>query len=139
MSDRDIYKRGRKPARFEGPELGKRPLRNLFIDEKDGEIAEIIWEYFAAVREVWPDAWNRVKPDMILNRSTGFIALMRLFRDAYRSYGLIGEIVPRDFYKQLFRKSSLVDSDFNKQNFVPGSTGQSDLYARLRSETGLGD
>ncbi|MBP6004116.1 MAG: DGQHR domain-containing protein [Pyrinomonadaceae bacterium] len=139
MSDRDIYKRGKVPAKYEGKELENRPLRNLFIDEKDGEIATIIWEYFAAVRETWPTAWDKVKADMILNRSTGFIALMRLFKDVYLSYGSIGAVVPRDHYKRLFQKCSLVDSDFNKQKFVPGSSGQVTLYTQLRSEIGLGD
>jgi len=138
-SDRDVYKRGKVPEKFEGKKLEKSPLRNLFIDEKDGEIATILWEYFAAVRETWTGAWDQVQPDIILNRTTGFIALMRFFRDAYLSYGSIGEVVPRDFYKMLFKKSSLTDSDFNKQRFVPGSSGQGDLYEQLRSDTGLAE
>ncbi len=134
MDDRNTYKKGSIPEKFTGSELEKRPLRNLFIEERDAEIAKIIWEYFDAVQERWPDAWWKVEREMILNKSTGFLALMRFFRDAYIASEQIGTIVKKDYYKDLLAKSSLKDTDFNRDNFLPGSGGQSKLYKILLDE-----
>lgn len=134
MSDRDIYKRGGIPKKFEGKELLNKPLRNLFIEKEDALIAKIIWEYFKAVETKWPDAWLIVRPEMILNKSTGFIALMNLFKDLYIKIGKIGEVVSTEEYLEYFNKSSLVDTDFNRNRFIPGSGGQSLLYITLKKE-----
>lgn len=134
MDDRNTYKKGSIPDKFIGAELEKRPLRNLFIEERDADIAKIIWEFFDAVQERWPDAWWKVEREMVLNKSTGFLALMRFFRDAYVASGKIGTIVDKDYYKVLLDKSSLKDSDFNRDNFLPGSGGQSKLYKLLFEE-----
>lgn len=137
MTDRDIYKRGKKPDKFKGKELEYRPLRNLFIDEEDVLIAKIIWEYFIAVEKKWPRAWSFVEPEMILNKSTGFIALINLFRDLYVKIGRIGELVPNEEYLKYFEMVKLVDTDFNRSNFIPGSGGQSSLYKKLKDYIGI--
>jgi DGQHR domain-containing protein len=134
MDDRNTYKKGKTPDKFTGTELERRPLRNLFIEERDAEIAKIIWEFFDAVQERWPNAWWKVEQEMILNKSTGFLALMRFFRDAYVASGKIGFIVNKDYYKTLLDKSTLKDNDFNRDNFLPGSGGQSKLYKQLLDE-----
>jgi DGQHR domain-containing protein len=137
MTDRDIYKRGKEPKKFEGKELIDRPLRNLFIDKEDALIAKIIWEYFKAVEEKWPKAWRLVEPEMILNKSTGFIALMNLFRDLYVKVNRIGELVSTEDYLKYFEKVKLVDKDFNRTSFIPGSGGQSSLYKTLKEQIGI--
>lgn len=137
MDDRNIYKKGKVPDRFRGSDLERRPLRNLFIDEEDALIAKIIWNYFDAIQEKWPKAWWKVEREMILNKSTGFLAFMRFFRDAYVKQGDIGCVVPKEYYLSLFQKTSLQESDFNRENFIPGSGGQSKLYSQLLEETGI--
>ncbi len=134
MADRDIYKRGKKPKKFNEKELISRPLRNLFIDEQDATIAKIIWEYFKAIEIRWPKAWGLVEPEMILNKSTGFIALMNLFKDLYVHENEIGEVIDHQVYLNYFKKSTLNDVDFNRQNFIPGSGGQSVLYKTLKEQ-----
>ncbi len=134
MDDRNTYKKGSKPNKVSGSELEKRPLRNLFIEEQDVQIAKIIWEFFDAVQERWPNAWWKVEREMILNKSTGFLALMRFFRDVYAKSGKIGTIVNKEYYKGLLDKSTLKDEDFNRDNFLPGSGGQSKLYKLLIDE-----
>ncbi|SFW76118.1 DGQHR domain-containing protein [Sinomicrobium oceani] len=135
MDDRNTYKKGKIPEKYTGIELERRPLRNLFIEENDADIAKIIWEYFDAVQEKWPNAWWEVKREMILNKSTGFLAFMRFFKDAYVKKGEIGSIVSKDYYKSLFDKTTLKEKDFNRDNFLPGSGGQSKLYNQLVEET----
>jgi DGQHR domain-containing protein len=132
-SDRDLYKRGKKPSRVSGAEILTLPFRNLFIDEQDTKIATILWNYFTAVRERWPGAWDNIQPEMILNRSTGFIALMRFLGDAYNSSDKSDQVVSIENFKNIFDKVELQDDDFNRQKYIPGSGGQSSLYKDLLS------
>lgn len=135
MDDRNNYKKGKVPDKFTGVELARRPLRNLFIDEEDALIAKIIWNYFDAVQEKWPNAWWNVQREMILNKSTGFLAFMRFFRDAYVKSNRIGSVLAKEYYIALFDKTNLKEEDFNRDNFLPGSGGQSKLYKQLVAET----
>lgn len=131
MGDRDLYKRGKKPETFSEKELRLRPFRNLFINEDDSTIAKIVLEFFAAVEMKWPKAWGQVEREMILNKSTGFIALTYILRDLYVHIGNIGEVVDRSIYLDFFKSISLTDSDFNRANFLPGSGGQAELYKTI--------
>ncbi len=134
MGDRNTYKKGGVPERYSGADLERRPLRNLFIDEEDALIAKIVWNYFDAVQEKWPNAWWNVEKEMILNKSTGFLAFMRFFRDAYLNADRIGAVVPKEHYKALFDRTTLEERDFNRENFLPGSGGQTKLYNQLVDE-----
>jgi DGQHR domain-containing protein len=131
MGDRDIYKRGKKPLPFSGNDLKARPFRNLFVNEEDGKIAKIILEFFKAVQIKWPKAWDFIEPEMILNKSTGFIALMNILRDLYVHIDNIGDVIDHTKFLEYFNLVTLKDDDFNRTNFIPGSGGQSKLYKTL--------
>ena len=74
-------------SKFEGKDLERYFLRNLFIDEQDGKIAQLIWNYFFAVKHKWGSYWDNVEPSIILNRSGGLLLVMKFFKDAYHSFG----------------------------------------------------
>jgi len=138
--DRDFYKRNKnkKLPLIEGAELNRYFLRNIFItDEDDYKIAQIIWNYFNAVQRKWPNAWNDLKPNMILNRSTGFIALMRFFKHAYLHFNRIGEIVTKEEFYSIFETISIEEHQFNKEIYIPGSSGQGQLYKDLLERSKL--
>ena len=137
--DRDVYRRGKKPEAYDGIELRNRFFRNLFIAENDASIAKILWNYFAAVQKKWPTAWNQVTPELILNRSTGFIALMRFLKDAYLNLrgSSIGDIPESSEFYNIFAGIDLADKDFNRDNYLPGSGGQSQLYKDLVQKSKL--
>ncbi|MFY0599319.1 MAG: DGQHR domain-containing protein [Cyclobacteriaceae bacterium] len=139
MEDRDIYKRGKRPSKFEGNDLQKYFLRNLFIDEEDGDIAQLVWNYFYAVSNKWGKYWNEVEPSIILNRSGGFIALMRFFKDVYLSFNDIGRVISKEEFINIFEKIDIKGEDINKNNYEPGSGGQSKFYKELLEKSGLGD
>lgn len=128
MSDRDFYRRGKSPNLALETELMIRPFRNLFINEEDLKIAKIIWNYFDAVKNRWPNAWTKVEMEMILNRSTGFIALMRFLKDVYIKLRSKAEIPSKEDFLGILMKIDIKDSDFNRINYIPGSGGQSKLY-----------
>jgi len=144
QSDRDFYKRNKensskKPDLIDGKELQKLFLRNIFInDEKDIKIAQILFNYFYVVDQKWPNAWRLLQPNIILNRSTGFVALMRFFKDAYLSFDKIGDVITKEEFKTIFDRIELKEEDFNKERYVPGSSGIGELYRDFLNQSGLG-
>lgn len=137
MKDRDLLKRKKKVSRAEGRDTRKFIFRDLFIDEHDAQIAKILWNYFAAIGQRWPRAWNQVQKGNILNRTTGFGGLMRFLRVAYLKFAKPGEIVEESSFASVFGKVTLSDDSFTPETFLPGSSGEGALFHRLCTETGL--
>ncbi|MGY4168350.1 DGQHR domain-containing protein [Bradyrhizobium sp. USDA 4529] len=137
--DRDDLLRGRPLQKAVDNELYRMPLRNLFVAEKDLEITEVVSNYFDAVRKKWPMAWEEHGRGMMLNRTNGFRALMRFFRNAYLDVAAPGDVPSaQKFFDRVFRPLELKDEDFTTENFVPGTGGEARLYRVLRKEEYLG-
>lgn len=117
------------------------PLRALWVAEKDGEIAQILLQYFIAVRETWPSAWASREKGHILARTNGFRALIRLFKNLYLKerpkFDESNYIIPSDIYVNYFGKSSLTDGDFTTATFPPGTSGETALYKLLKEQLGV--
>ena len=136
IEDRDVLKRGRKLKKLVSQnEMNKRIFYELFRSENDGKIARILWNYFTVVGKRWPLGWYDTKVGNILNRTTGFSALMRFLRDAYL---FLGEEVPtKEMFMDVFIKIALQDEDFNPKKYIPGSGGEKDLYTDLVEMSGV--
>jgi hypothetical protein len=78
--DRDVLKRGNKLPQPTVLEIDRHPLRPFFVNGQDLKIADVLFRYFSAVRDKWPEAWNANEKGLILNRTNGFRALMRALR-----------------------------------------------------------
>ncbi len=131
-TDRDHYKRGRKKLPLvTGDEANKYIFRNMFIEDKELKITDIIWNYFDAVEERWPDAWGSTDTGIMLNKTNGFRALMRLLRPAYLDITGSDSETNKDEFLKIFKKIGLKDKDFNTDAFQPGSSGESQLYQAL--------
>lgn len=137
IKDRDIFLRGKKPLRAEMPELRKTIFRNMFLEERDLEIADIIYNFFSAIEERWPKAWASGGDGMMLNKTNGFKACMRLLRPTYLHLVKPGEVVASGPFLTLLRKSKLKDEDFTTDNFKPGTSGELALYRSLLSDLNL--
>jgi len=139
MADRDALKRNQKLQKVDGAMIRVRKLifRNMFIDDRDAEIARVLWNYFSAVAGRWPRAWQFKQPGLVLNRTTGFRALMRFLPVAYLSLRGMDTIVSEEDFRAVFDKVKIVDDEFNPENFVPGTSGQSKLYHALEGHTRL--
>ena len=139
MIDRDLYLRGRRPAKVDDVSLRKHPFRNMFIEERDLEIADVVWNYFDAVRDKWPSAWNSGAQGLMLNKTNGFKALMRLLHPAYLYVTEPGAVVKKEeFAKRIFAKVKLKDDEFDVETFKPGTSGEALLFETLRAQAGLG-
>ena len=125
--DRDILLRGGNLKRAAGIELKEKCFRNLFIEEEDVRIGKIVEQYFIAVRERWPKAWNEITPGQMLNRTNGFRALISLLGRAYVELAEPGEYVSHEDFFRLFRRVECDDEYFSTDRFLPGTSGESAL------------
>lgn len=145
QSDRQIYKHNRlffgikKPEYASEKDKNKLILRKLFIDdEKDIKITQMLINYFQAVQDKWSYSWNTVVNNNILNKSTGYIALIKFFRIACLNLRTSeDEVVTKEKFQELFNQIDIEDGTFNNQNYIPGGKGQSMLYNELLEKSKL--
>lgn len=145
QSDRNIYKHNRlffgtkKPDYASEKESTKLFLRKIFIDdETDRKLTQLIINYFQAVQIKWPNSWNNVVNNNILNKSTGYIALMKFFKDACLHLRKNeNDIVSKESFIKLFENIDIDDNSFTTEKYIPGGKGQSDLYKEFLLKSGL--
>lgn len=139
MRDRDALKRGKELPDAAPSKVRDLVFRKLFKAEQDAEIARIVWNLFHAVRGRWPAAWASNERGAVLNRTTGFSALMRFLAVAYRQLDpTLSTVVTHADFGSLLAKVQLDDRDFTRERFLPGSAGQGRLLNELLSGSGLG-
>jgi DGQHR domain-containing protein len=125
--DRDLLLRGEKLQIVSGEENRRLCFRNMFIEEKDVQIGKIVEQYFLAVEHRWPKAWNYSGTGVMLNRTNGFRALMRLFGKAYNYLAAPGEYVESRRFLELFKRVKADWNHFTVENFKPGTSGEAKL------------
>ncbi|PKQ09929.1 MAG: hypothetical protein CVT73_00070 [Alphaproteobacteria bacterium HGW-Alphaproteobacteria-12] len=137
IADREIGRKGRKWPTVGHGEARRLIFRQLFVEERDTDIAKIVWNYFDAVRRRWPNAWVRTGEGFILNRTNGFNGFIRFLRQAYLSQTTSHEVVSSDDFFKLFQRVKLTDEDFRSDRFLPGTSGATAIYHLLVDDTGL--
>jgi len=137
MDDRDKGKRGKKLDRATRSQTRRQIFRNFFIDEEDAKITVILWNFFLAVAAKWPRAWEEVQQGNVLNRTTGFGALMRFLRVSYLSFDTPGRIILADRYRPILDKIDLPDMSFTPDQYLPGSSGEKMLFDEFVRQSGL--
>ena len=130
-SDRDRLLNGYAIDKAGLDELRKYIFRNMFIAGQDLDITNIIFNYFSAVKDRWPDGWDSRDRGLMLNRTNGFRAFMRVLRPLYLSLGEPGDIISIDKFKKSFYTINVDSSHFNTENYPPGSSGESALRKDL--------
>lgn len=126
--DRDAARRGRSFSPISNAEAQKLVLRRFFLEGRDVDLAELIWNYFDAARRRWPEAWKVQGTGQILPRTNGFRALIRFFKASYNHLAMPGEMVSSEKFKSVFDRVNLNDEDFNTENYPPGTSGETRLY-----------
>ena len=121
------------------PNAWRRHIFQPFYDaEDDSGVFLCLSNYFDAVKAHWPEPWDNpgARAGVILNRTTGYAALMRFFRQVYLQYCDEGEVLSSESCEEVFSDIDIADEELTKETFVPGSSGVSALYRRLMSEVG---
>lgn len=136
-ADRELLKRDRTPSPASPEQTTRLPFRGMFLERRDAEIALSLWDYFSAVRRRWPKAWESTERGVILSRTTGFVALMRLLPHAYAYLGGPEPRPGQDALYAVLAKAAIEDRQFTAERYRPGSTGQFELFQQLLQETGL--
>lgn len=137
QQDRDKYLRGKKIPLENADELKRLIFRNMFIQDKELEIADVIWNFFDAVKDRWPVAWEAKGRGIMLNKTNGFKGLMRFLRPVYLYLTSPGNVPQKEEFHEVFNGIDMKDEDFNIDNFKPGTSGESDLYRTLMDKSGL--
>ncbi|MEZ9217241.1 DGQHR domain-containing protein [Vibrio cyclitrophicus] len=93
------------------------PLRASFLNNLDSVIVKNVSNFFNAVDNLWPSAWDKKNKDSSLNKTIGFIALVRILRDILRFYfELDGVDEERVFdiseFEEILDGGVLTDEDF---------------------------
>ncbi|ASR50072.1 DGQHR domain-containing protein [Blastomonas fulva] len=138
MTDRDIGKRiGVFPDR--GAVDFERRIFYPFFQKTtaDAEILAILINYFSAVQDRWPIAWNNTGKGAILSRTNGFNGLIRFLRDVYLTETSTPVVISKERFHRVFSRSTLTDEQFNPNVFPPGSSGAAELYRQLCDTTGI--
>lgn len=127
MRDKDRIKRGLPLEHYNTKYI----FREKFISEKDAEIAKILWNFFKAVEQRWPIAWNSLERGTILARTTGFAGLMRLLSNILIKRKYSDDIPRKDFFYNNLARAQIEDNEFTSDTFKPGTSGESQLYKKL--------
>jgi len=132
LEERDLLKRGKELNRAE--KRSDLVFRNMFIDERDAEIARVVWNYFSAIRSTWNQPWEAVSVrGNILPRTNGFRALMRFLPTVYRHLGGPGNVPHESRFADVLGRLDMADAAFDANSYPPGSTGESRLYNEFRT------
>lgn len=133
FADRNALLDGSTLEKAHGDELNKTPFRNLFLEEKDFDIADNIDNYFRAVRDKWPNAWaDTSRKSGILPKTNAFRAFIRHLRDIYPDLAKVhGKVVPINAFSKILANINLEDDALTTRNFKPGSSGESAFYKIL--------
>ncbi|MDH2134511.1 DGQHR domain-containing protein [Sphingobium yanoikuyae] len=136
IADRDWARRGKAFRDITEVEARKLVLRRFFLSGRDVDLAELMWNYFDAVKRRWPVAWEVGGTGQMLPRTNGFRALIRFFKDAYNELAVPGSVISTGEFSRIFEKSTIQDADFNTENYPPGTSGETRLYRDLLKTVG---
>ncbi len=109
---------------------GKFPFRKFFIDNNDVTIAKILYNYFNAVKNKWPDAWDDGR--YLLSKNNGFRALMKYLKNIYGEVSSNGmEIPSAEMFSRYFESFEIRAEEFTPTNFKLGESGMNEFYKYL--------
>lgn len=113
------------------------PFRKSFADEEDSIIAANIYNFFSAVRAVWPKSWQFDNKQSVLNKTVGLMALMRLLRDIYNEKvifggGRYGGVIEEKEYFYFLARAKIDDEYFSGFEAISKSGGV--VYKEMRSK-----
>jgi DGQHR domain-containing protein len=129
--DRDAIRRGEQPER--GERDTKLVFRPMWVDDRDGVILKILFNYFTAVSDVFPEEWSDGKRP--LAKTIGFGALMSLLSDLVTD-GMKGGDLSATFFESQLRRIrkgyERIGPRLDFDNFPAAGNGESKLLAKMR-------
>lgn len=133
--DRNLYLKNQRPRLLDRDQLQQYIFANMFIEEKDLEIIDVLWNYFSAVNERWSIAWNYQGTGLMLNKTNGFKALMRYLPKIYLRLGKPGDVPSKQDFLSVLKNIKIADEEFTIDIFKPGTSGESRLLRSLINQS----
>jgi DGQHR domain-containing protein len=119
----------------------KTPLRPLWYENRDADIARTLINYYSVVATKWRSEWETRERGHILPRTNGFRALMRFLRNVLLHLRPTEEdalrVITRDEVEKIFGKIDVDPARFTVEYYAPGTSGETSLYKDLRAWSGL--
>lgn len=106
--------------------IKKNLLWEIYYERKEDVFYKMLLNFFKAIKELFPSEWG--KNDSLLNKTTGYNAMMILFNDALK-IGLKNNDLSYDFFLSYLRPIKKLDGKINRNNFsTSGYQAAKDLY-----------
>ncbi len=131
--DRDLYLRQKRPEKIAEELLSKHLFQHMFVDNKDFEITDIVWNYFEAIKRRWPRSWESRERSQILNRTNGYRAFMRLLSPIYLDNWEYGHVPSVDQFLNVLNRIHVEDNAFSTDNYGLGAGGENSLFRDLET------
>lgn len=127
IEDRNALKEKKALPQPTSVERTQRPLRKMWIDEEDGNIAVLMGRYFNAAKSLWHSSWEQSYPHerSVLPRTAGYLGMMKALPKMLEILHFDGVLVPEaSAFANSLQKSNLTDDDFDSVSVEPGTRGQ---------------
>lgn len=98
----------------------------FYIRRDFNSVYKILFNYFSAIAEIFNEDW--LNPNSLLNKTTGYNAIIRLFKKIANE-GVLEGTLSRDFFFQKLKPLSLMNGSITSENYgASGYKASNDLY-----------
>lgn len=111
----------------------RKPLENLFIEDRDRDLLMMLKNFFSAVKNIFPNEWGDEKSLYILKKTTGFVGFMSFFKDLIKIAKNQKSGITVEFCESKIRSSKGRFEILNSDNYESGARGQNKIRDILRS------
>ena len=119
---------------YNGPQYPNKILWNLYVNDKEDTIYRILFNYFKAMKKVFEQSWGN--PYYITNKTTGYNALILLFRDIY-CICLKDNNFSTSHLFSLLKELTSIENNFTLSNYSLGKVGSYELYKTMKKTIGI--
>ena len=109
-----------------------KPLHYLYQEEKDAVVFKLLFNYFTAIKKIFPVVWENKDKEYILTKTTGFVGFMLFFGDLIKLAKDSHESMTVDYFERKIKGSSADFLLFNNDNYKSGGVGQMKIRDTLR-------
>lgn len=110
-----------------------KPLNKLFKEEKDAVIYKLLFNYFSAIKVVFPVYWENIDKEFILTKTTGFMGFMLFFSDLVKLSEKTKEPLTKDFFVNKIMTVKNNFKPFKNDYYGAGVIGQNKIRDILRN------
>lgn len=112
--------------------IKKNLLWDYYVDQNEKMLYKVLFNYFYAVKDIFKKDWSN--KDSLLNKTTGYNALIKLFSKVYlRGYDE-GDYT-QDYFENTLKPLKKLDGTINSINYSPsGYYASNELYLSFTKE-----